>query len=142
MVVQLCKTLISFPQKRTIDISLSFDLLERYSTGCQILAANVSDEYGGIYPMNLTSCSNTKYEHCPEIQRIQKLDQILSSFSSEELIILQRLADGNSYEQISLELIRSLDSLKYHIKKMYRRLEIHSRQELIALTSEYQLRFA
>ena len=52
------------------------------------------------------------------------------SITSQEFKIVESLLEGNSYKQISQQLFISLNTLKYHIKNIYTKLQIKSRSEL------------
>ena len=45
--------------------------------------------------------------------------------------IVQAIVDGKSYKQIAAELYISIDTVRTHIKRIYRALEVNSKAELI-----------
>ena len=75
----------------------------------------------------------------PEIARkvIQSLHTKKPKKSSvqlteRELEILQELATGKSYMAISKEIYLSEDGVRYHIRNIYKKLEVNSRSEAVA----------
>jgi len=57
-----------------------------------------------------------------------------SSFnlSSREKEVLNSLADGNNYQEIADELFISVDTVRHHIRNIYKKLHVHSRSEAVA----------
>lgn len=54
-----------------------------------------------------------------------------SNLTPRELQIIQGLMDGLSYKLIADRLSISIDTIRYHIKKVYSKLQVNSRTELI-----------
>ncbi|MTI87553.1 MAG: response regulator transcription factor [Balneolaceae bacterium] len=52
--------------------------------------------------------------------------------NDRELQILRQLATGRSYAAIGKEIFLSVDGVRHHIRKIYQKLEVHSRSEAIA----------
>ncbi len=52
--------------------------------------------------------------------------------SERELQILEKLATGCSYNAIGREIFLSTDGVRYHIRNIYQKLQVHSRSEAIA----------
>ena len=55
------------------------------------------------------------------------------ALSPREAEILAMLASGKTGPQIQDELFISKDTVKTHIKHIYRKLDVHARDELVAL---------
>jgi len=53
-------------------------------------------------------------------------DQEKSNLSEKEAAILQYLVNGYSYKMIAAELKISIDTVRFHIKKIYDKLHVHS----------------
>jgi DNA-binding NarL/FixJ family response regulator len=58
------------------------------------------------------------------------------SLTAREQQIIQGLIDGLSYKMIADRLGISIDTIRYHIKKIYSRLQVNSKIELINKTSK------
>lgn len=56
---------------------------------------------------------------------------LLRTLTSREVEILHLLIDGKSYSDISQELFISLNTVKHHVKNVYRKLHINSRVKLM-----------
>lgn len=58
----------------------------------------------------------------------------IASFTNRQKEILELLMDGASYKMIADELSISIETVRFHIKKIYAALHIHSRAELMKRT--------
>jgi DNA-binding NarL/FixJ family response regulator len=68
-------------------------------------------------------------------QYFQRKDQKaapLHSLSPRERQVLDFLAEGKSYKRIATDLGISYDTVRAHIREIYRKLEVHSRAEAVA----------
>ncbi|MBK8608935.1 MAG: response regulator transcription factor [Chitinophagaceae bacterium] len=59
-------------------------------------------------------------------------DQELSNLSKKETTILQFLVNGYSYKMIAAEMKISIDTVRFHIKKIYDKLHVHSATEAVS----------
>lgn len=59
-------------------------------------------------------------------------DQEQSKLSEKETKILQLLVNGFSYKMIASELFISIDTVRFHIKKIYEKLHVHSATEAVS----------
>lgn len=64
----------------------------------------------------------------PAYQKALPEDQL----TERELHILQQMASGKSYSTIANELYLSVEGVRYHIRHIYEKLQVHSRVEAIA----------
>lgn len=55
-----------------------------------------------------------------------------SNLSERELEVLTNLAKGNSYKIIADTVCISLDTVRYHIRNIYKKLQVHSQSEAVA----------
>lgn len=55
-----------------------------------------------------------------------------SELSERETVILQHLVNGFSYKMIASELFISIDTVRFHIKKIYEKLHVHSATEAVS----------
>jgi len=54
------------------------------------------------------------------------------SLKERELEILEELAKGKSYAAIGKSIFLSVDGVRYHIRNIYRKLQVHSRSEAVS----------
>jgi DNA-binding NarL/FixJ family response regulator len=54
------------------------------------------------------------------------------NFSNREKEVLQHLADGSNYQEIADELYISVDTVRHHIRNIYKKLQVHSQSEAVA----------
>ncbi len=59
-------------------------------------------------------------------------EQEISNLSQKETAILQFLVNGYSYKMIAVELKISIDTVRFHIKKIYDKLHVHSATEAVS----------
>ena len=52
--------------------------------------------------------------------------------SSREIEVLTSLSDGNNYQEIAGRLFIAVDTVRHHIKNIYRKLHVHSQSEAVA----------
>jgi DNA-binding NarL/FixJ family response regulator len=63
---------------------------------------------------------------------IRQKDDYSLLLSNKEQQILTRLLNGSSYKLVANELNISLETVRYHIKRMYKKLDVNSKGEIIA----------
>lgn len=70
---------------------------------------------------------------------MDKAERIKTDFrlSQRESEVLNGLLEGKSAKQIAGELYISFDTARYHIKNLYRKLDVHSQTELISFCQKY-----
>jgi DNA-binding NarL/FixJ family response regulator len=59
--------------------------------------------------------------------------------SHQEREVLRLLVDGKSYKMIAAELFISIDTVRFHIKKIYDKLHVHSATEAVSLALRKKL---
>lgn len=55
-----------------------------------------------------------------------------SQLSAREKEVLTSLAEGNNYQSIADKLFISVDTVRHHIRNIYRKLHVHSQSEAVA----------
>lgn len=55
-----------------------------------------------------------------------------ADLSSREIEVITSLADGNNYQEIAERLFISVDTVRHHIKNIYKKLHVHSQSEAVA----------
>jgi len=55
-----------------------------------------------------------------------------NKLSEQEITILNELATGSSYAAIAEKIFLSVDGVRYHIRNIYKKLQVHSRSEAVA----------
>lgn len=66
------------------------------------------------------------------VPQAKTTEQEKSNLSSKETTILQFLVNGYSYKMIAAELKISIDTVRFHIKKIYDKLHVHSATEAVS----------
>ena len=66
-----------------------------------------------------------------DVRRIH--DNPLTSLTRRELEVLAALAAGRSNKQIAIEQQVSLNTVKFHVKNLYSKLEVRNRAQAVAL---------
>lgn len=55
-----------------------------------------------------------------------------ANLSAREIEVLTSLSDGNNYQEIADRLFISVDTVRHHIRNIYRKLHVHSQSEAVA----------
>jgi len=69
------------------------------------------------------------------VQYFKQLGQVpreLDTLSPRERQILECLGEGAAYKEIAESLGLSLDTIRMHVRGIYRKLHVHSRGEVVA----------
>lgn len=61
-----------------------------------------------------------------------KDEKLEFELSSREKEVINLLANGNNYQQIADQLFISVDTVRHHIKNIYRKLQVHTQSEAVA----------
>lgn len=64
---------------------------------------------------------------------------LIEPLSSQERRVLRLLAADLSYPEIANELVVSLNTIKTHVKNIYGKLDVHSREEAAQLARQLHL---
>jgi DNA-binding NarL/FixJ family response regulator len=62
----------------------------------------------------------------------KKHEQTGTDLSDREIEVLTSLSDGNNYQEIADRLFISVDTVRHHIRNIYRKLHVHSQSEAVA----------
>jgi DNA-binding NarL/FixJ family response regulator len=101
-------------------------ILKRYATA-EIPAA-IRDVMSGGAPMTGTVAKKVLQMVPPA----KNADEEKHDLSARETQILQLLVQGYSYKMIAAEIKISLDTVRFHIKKIYDKLHVHSATEAVS----------
>lgn len=55
----------------------------------------------------------------------------MGTLTEKELVVVRMLQEGHTYETIARQMCVSVDGVRYHVKNVYRKLQVHSKGELI-----------
>lgn len=108
----------------------SFELLGAPAFfGVKIPSESSSNSSTEDHPESDSSLLNAVILHCAEVSSAYHL-------SARESTVLVELARGKTIASIAKDLIVSENTIKAHTKSIYRKLNIHTREELIALVEK------
>jgi len=67
-------------------------------------------------------------------KEVKETDSIKDDYylSKREKEVLNLLAEGNNYQQIADQLFISVDTVRHHIKNIYKKLHVHTQSEAVA----------
>lgn len=99
-------------------------LLKKTSPEDLILAIRQANEGGSPMTPNIAR----KVIQTFHIKTLPKEEEL----TDRELEILQELATGRSYAEIGKKVFLSVDGVRYHIRGIYKKLEVHSRSEAVS----------
>ncbi len=101
-------------------------ILKRYAT--EEIANAIRNVISGGAPMT-GSVARKVLQMVPQAKNEE---QEKSDLSARETQILQLLVNGYSYKMIAAELKMSIDGVRFHIKKIYDKLHVHSATEAVS----------
>jgi DNA-binding NarL/FixJ family response regulator len=91
------------------------------------LLAAIREVHGGGSPMTPQIARRV-------LQRYRKRDPVrtnMKNLTPREMEVLEQLALGNQYKEISDTLGISIDGIRFHIRGIYNKLQVHSRTEAV-----------
>ena len=84
--------------------------------------------------MRGTLCASIRTDHCiRSVLHDQHAFRNEALLSAREKDVLQFLADGKSYKEISAALFLSIHTTRSHVQSIYRKLQVHSRAEIMRM---------
>ncbi len=101
-------------------------ILKRYAT--EEIPAAIRNVLTGGAPMT-GSVARKVLQMVPQAKTSE---QETSNLSKRETAILQYLVNGFSYKMIAAEMKISIDTVRFHIKKIYDKLHVHSATEAVS----------
>ncbi len=101
-------------------------ILKRYAT--EEIPGAIRDVMSGGAPMT-GSVARKVLQMVPQAK---SAEQERSDLSKRETEILQYLVNGFSYKMIAAEINISIDTVRFHIKKIYDKLHVHSATEAVS----------
>jgi DNA-binding NarL/FixJ family response regulator len=101
-------------------------IIKRYAT--EEIPAAIRNVLTGGAPMT-GSVAKKVLQMVPQAKTTE---QEKSDLSEKETVILQFLVNGYSYKMIAAEIKISIDTVRFHIKKIYDKLHVHSATEAVS----------
>ncbi|MEP6713341.1 MAG: response regulator transcription factor [Ferruginibacter sp.] len=101
-------------------------ILKRYAT--EEIPAAIKNVLSGGAPMT----GSVARKVLMMVPQAQTDEQEQSNLSVRETEILQFLVNGYSYKMIAAEIKISIDTVRFHIKKIYDKLHVHSATEAVS----------
>jgi DNA-binding NarL/FixJ family response regulator len=111
----LCSGACGYLVKKTPPIRLLEAVKDVYSGGSP-MSSNIARKVITVFQQNKNGqFEDTEYK-----------------LTERERQVLNYLSDGNNYQEISDSLYISLDTVRHHIKNIYKKLHVHSQSEAVA----------
>ncbi|KAA3616977.1 MAG: DNA-binding response regulator [Calditrichaeota bacterium] len=131
-------------------------LIKQKMPTTEIIMLTVSDDNADVFNSLCAGASGYLKKNTPPLKLIEAIKEavnggapmsmdiarmVVGSFKKEthtsdlttrEKDVLKNLCDGFSYKKIADELFVDLNTVKFHIRNIYRKLEVHSKGEAIA----------
>lgn len=130
LTLRICRQLYQFEDIVSMDVYIKPSLIPRASTGCE---TDGKDQTKLKTQRMLYEESNTD----KDLIIIQKIDRALSALSPQTLRMLKAYLNGDAYGKIADQMYISEDTLRYHIKKLYRSLDVHGKKECASILNRY-----
>jgi len=90
----------------------------------------IKEVHEGGSPMS----SNIARQVITAFKEVKETDKEKNEYflSTREKEVLNLLAEGNNYQQIADQLFISVDTVRHHIKNIYKKLHVHTQSEAVA----------
>jgi len=136
--IALCaiNSIVKFADLSTFSIKIKMQIIDRESTG----GADIVERSERLGYTQYKMLYSDSYEITDEnINKIKEIDSSFSSLSPIDRRIVRELCGFNSYEEISSRLFMTVDAVRYHIKKIYKALGVHTVGELRDIVNAYKI---
>ena len=87
------------------------------------------------------SASQIDFYGDESLSQMEALDNMLSAADETDLLVLSDICEGMTYEAIADRNYLAVNTVKYRIKKLLELAHLSSRRELVALLSDYGVKF-
>lgn len=121
----------------TFSIKIKMRIIDRESTR-GVYKQESYDDFD--YPQYRILYSDNGEITDENINKIKNIDSAFSAFSDIDRRIVRELVDVGRYEDIAGRLFMTVDTIRYHIKKIYKALDVHSAEELRNIIDSYQIK--
>lgn len=91
---------------------------------------SIKDAYEGGSPMNSNIANKVI-----DLMRLAHADKSFDNkieLSDREIEILQKISNGTGYKNIADELFISIHTVRYHIRNIYEKLQVHNQSEAVS----------
>ena len=128
--VALLDTLKKMPKGTVASVNLQWDVdtLEIQSSGCETPQKH--------FPV-ITPASQSRFYADEEVRKMMRIEQLLSFGSNVDKAILYGLRKGKNYGQIAEECFLSINTVKYHVKKMIVKAGVENKRQFVDLINAY-----
>ncbi len=131
--IELAKLLCKNKSINSVIIYLSSTFIPGETTGFAPL-----EEYEDVGIKNeITNSGDELFYSDEEVNRMIKIETLLTSLCDSDFIIVELLLDGKTYEEIAAKANMSVNGIKYKLKNMFEICRVKSKQEFIKLLEEY-----
>jgi LuxR family maltose regulon positive regulatory protein len=101
-------------------------------------------QFSWTYVKSLLTVLNQEKQQAPsqpggEVRHVETEQGVIQLLSKREIAILRRIAHGLSNQAIADEMVIELSTVKSHLKHIYRKLNVESRTQAVALARKLDL---
>jgi len=138
LLIQTFEMLQSYPQIFSLHIGIDALMINRQSTGGNVLGDDLKarfvdliDDYSG----------DATFIEDPVVGELCTINHAICVSDKMDLAIVARQINDESYVKTAGALFVSVDTVKYRLKKIYKRFNVSGRRELSALLAKYGISF-
>jgi DNA-binding NarL/FixJ family response regulator len=114
---------------------IPYIFLTAFSDAHTLAAAQEQSPFGYLVkpfqPATLLSTSAIAISNFKRLQKGMDFSNLPVSLTQQEQNLCEHLIQGKSYQQVADEMIISINTVRYHIKNLYLKLDVNSRAALI-----------
>ena len=132
--LMLCKQLLHADALTAMNALLKGDLTEGESTE-YVKESSWTDNASPAY------LSQNADDECDSLLRIQRMNDVFSTLAPYKRTILHMFTDGVPLSQIAECIHLSESAVKYHLKRVYKQLDVHNKRELKQLIEIYGITY-
>lgn len=136
IIIRFCRDILKNCLVQSADLRFNLSIVERGSTG----------NFEKTEPSSDFRCKRFfgeetgKMVDFSEYETVKKLDRCLTDLTNVEFSVLKMLVGGDTYEEMANKIFLSVDTVKYHVKKLYRIFGVSKRVQLEELFENYGIK--
>lgn len=136
ILLQVYDMLTEYPYIGFMHVGINAILIERGSTNAREKRQEIN---GRVIGDNSDDQKGANMIQDPVVRELRLINYAFSTSDEIDIAIVARQIAGENYTQIAGAIFMSIDSVKYRLKKIYKRFNVSGRKELLELFDKYNI---